>query len=217
MTRTATLSTPQGEVSAIISEPPGKANGTRIALTHGAGGNMHASTLALLTDALAELGYEAVRFNLPYAEAKRRFPDRAPVVEAAWAQIAQQFREACDRLIIGGFSYGGRMASHVAAAEPKACDGLLLLSYPLHPPGKTDKLRTEHLSSIQVPILVVQGDRDPFASGTLLEEAFDPIPSATIERLFGGDHSHKVKGIKPLDVARDVAKRVQTWLGSTAS
>lgn len=212
MSRSFKLSVPDGEVTGV--EDGG--GSTRIVLTHGASGNLHTPALKLLSEALAARGLGAVRFNLPAAEAGKRSPDRAPVAEAAWQEVMSQMRQGCDRLIVGGRSFGGRMASHVAARDRGACDGLLLLAYPLHPPGKPERLRTAHLPDIQVPMLVVQGDRDPFASGSLLEETFDPLPMATIMKLEGGDHSHKVKGRPPGEVAAQVADEVVAWLGGAS-
>ena len=208
------LDTGHGSLSAAIHTPV-RPSGDRVILTHGASGSYATPNLVAVCDALAERGIEAVRFNLPAAERKRRSPDRAPIVEAVWRDVAARLRDGTERLVIGGRSYGGRMASHVAAVDPHACDGVLLLAYPLHPPGKPEQQRTQHLSSIQVPILVVQGDRDPFASGTLLEEAFEPLERATIHRIPGGDHSHAVRGRTTADVAAEVAGAVVAWLAAS--
>lgn len=212
-----TYDTPERPVSAVRhgAEPLADHVPIRLVLTHAFGGTLDTPSLVHLADACAARGLETIRCNLPAAEARRRGrPDPQASVEAAWRAIATQARAGCDRLVIGGRSYGGRMASH-AATEPGVCDGLVLLGYPLQPPTKPGQLRVEHLVSIAVPILVVQGDRDQFSPGTLLEEAFGPLPTATIHRIAGADHAHAVRGRPPADVADEVASVIVEWAART--
>ena len=182
-----------------------------VALTHGAGGDMDDPILVGIATELADRGVAFVRFNLPYREAGRRAPGSPKAAEACWRSVAATLRTEFKRTFLGGKSYGGRMASHVVA-DGADCDGLVLLSYPLHPPGKPDRLRDEHLASIGVPILFCQGTRDAFATPELLDATVAKLPTATLRRVDGGDHSLRVKGRSPADVASDLADAVSTWL-----
>lgn len=212
MSESFTFDAPEGPVSA-ARHVPESPHGIRLVLTHAFGGTLGTPSLVHLADACAQRGIETIRFNLPMAEAGRRRPDPQAKVEAAWRAVADQARDGCDRLVIGGRSYGGRIASHVAT-EPGVCDGLVLLGYPLQPPDRPGQLRVQHLVSIAVPVLVVQGDRDAFSPGTLLEDAFAPLPNATIHRLAGADHAHAVRGRALSEVAAEVAKIIVAWLGT---
>jgi uncharacterized protein len=133
-----------------------------VLLTHGAGGGADHPTLVALE---AGLGLPARRIEFPYRRAGRRAPDRMPrLVETVRAEaeaLAGELGVGVDRLVLGGRSMGGRACS-MAVAEGLPAAGLVLLSYPLHPPGKPENLRTEHFGSVTCPVLVVQGDRDPF-------------------------------------------------------
>ena len=133
-------------------------------LTHGAGGGADQHTLVALEEGL-DLPVRRVEF--PYRREGRRFPDRAPkLIETVLSEaeaFASDLGTTIDRLVLGGRSMGGRMCS-MAVAEGLAAAGLVLLSYPLHPPGKPEKLRVEHFSGMDVPTLLVNGDRDPFGT-----------------------------------------------------
>lgn len=133
-------------------------------LTHGAGGGADQHTLVALEEGL-DLPVRRVEF--PYRREGRRFPDRAPklieTVRSEAEAFASDLGTTTDRLVLGGRSMGGRMCS-MAVAEGLAAAGLVLLSYPLHPPGKPEKLRVEHFSGMDVPTLLVNGDRDPFGT-----------------------------------------------------
>lgn len=133
-------------------------------LTHGAGGGADQHTLVALEEGL-DLPVRRVEF--PYRREGRRFPDRAPklieTVRSEAEAFASDLGSTTDRLVLGGRSMGGRMCS-MAVAEGLPAAGLVLLSYPLHPPGKPEKLRVEHFSGMDVPTLLVNGDRDPFGT-----------------------------------------------------
>lgn len=124
-----------------------------------------------------------LRCNLPFRQARSYGPPRPP--EAArdregLRNAIQELRNlGVKRVIVGGQSYGGRQASMVCGEYPQIADALLLLSYPLHPPGKPQQLRTQHLPSLGVPTLVVHGTRDPFASSEEIEQAVALIPAET--------------------------------------
>jgi len=147
-----------------------------ILLAHGAGAGMDSDFMESFACGLADRGFQVLRFEFPYMAArrqdgKRRPPDRAPKLmdafRAAIAEVREKHKPA--KLIIGGKSMGGRIASMIAAEDAGTCDGLLLLGYPFHPPGKPEKLRTAHLGDITVPTLLVQGERDPFGGRALVD------------------------------------------------
>lgn len=204
-----TLTWDGGTVSAAWRETPG-AN-TVVALTHGASGGMDNAGLKAFADLLAQHGVSTVRFNLPFAEAGRSSPGKPEPAQACIRAVVTHLSERFDKVFVGGRSYGGRMASHVAA-EGARCAGLVLLGYPLHAPGKPDKLRDEHLSSIPVPMLFLQGDRDPFATPSLLEQVVARLPRATLHWVRGGDHSHKVSGRKPAEVVAEMVDATVSWM-----
>ena len=144
-------------------------------LTHGAGSDRDQHTLVAIAEGLAPLPVE--RVNFPYRDQGRRPPDRAPKLLAFLRDeipaIADRLGTEPGRLVLGGRSMGGRMCS-MAVAEGMSAAGLVLLSYPLHPPKKPESLRTAHFGAVDVPCLFISGDRDPFGA----PEEFDPHLSA---------------------------------------
>lgn len=159
------------------------------------------------TRAMDALGFATLRFNFAYREAGRRFPDRPPVAIAAWraARDAAAARAAAARaagaaeepIWASGKSFGGRMAS-MAVAEGMPAAGLVFLGYPLHPPGRPERARDEHLVGLTVPMLFLQGRNDPFA---IPNEQLDDVvrrigPNATLEWIPDANHSFEVKGRK---------------------
>ncbi len=141
-----------------------------LTLFHGAGAGMDHPFMAGFARAIADEGVAALRCNFPYMEAGKRSPDREPI---AVATVRAAFAAAADRadgdepVWVGGKSFGGRMAS-VAVAEGVPAAGLVFLGYPLHPPGKPERVRDEHLYGIEVPMLFLQGTKDPFATPDVL-------------------------------------------------
>jgi hypothetical protein len=197
-----------GEVSAAWH---GEDGDTLLALTHGAGGTYETPSLVAYAEAMAARGTRVVRFNLPYVEAGKKTPGPQARDETCWRDVADALRPETSRLILGGRSYGGRMATHVVA-DGVACAGLVLLAYPLHPPGKPERQRTAHLERIMAPMLFLQGTRDTFADATLLARALAQLPGATRHRLEGGDHGHKVARRTVADVAAELADATVHWL-----
>jgi predicted alpha/beta-hydrolase family hydrolase len=189
----------------------GKGGDTLLALTHGAGGTYETPSLVAYAEAMAARGTRVVRFNLPYVEAGKKTPGPQARDEACWRDVATALRAEAPRLLLGGRSYGGRMATHVVA-DGVACEGLVLLAYPLHPPGKPESLRTAHLERIMAPMLFLQGTRDPFADPALLTRTLAQLPGATRHRLEGGDHGHKVNGRSVAEVAAELADATAHWL-----
>jgi predicted alpha/beta-hydrolase family hydrolase len=167
-----------------------------IVLAHGAGAMMGTPFMETMSTGLAAAGLRVVRFEFPYmakrrTDGKRRGPDRKPVLLESWRHVVTQLGPV-ERLIIGGKSMGGRIASELAAAEhgELGISALACLGYPFHPAGQPDKLRTEHLQSFPVPMLIVQGERD--ALGAQPEVAqYDLDKSIEIVWLPDGDHSFK--------------------------
>src|SRR3989441_10614574 len=155
-TETAAVTWEDQRVSAVWHHP---ARGrTYLVVGHGAGGSMNTPELVKFSEAMAARGIGAVRFNFPYAEARRRTPDRQVVLEACYRAVAEQAGESADRLLLGGRSMGGRIASHlVAAGFAAAAPGFL--SYPLHPPGPPGPPRRKHLYRNTIPMLFLPGPR----------------------------------------------------------
>lgn len=198
-----------GTISAAWHHPA--AGETYVVLAHGAGGNMHAPQLKGFAEALAARGYGAVRFNFPYSEARRKAPDRQAVLEACYRPVAEQVAARAERVVLGGRSMGGRIASHIVAQGAPAA-GLVLLAYPLHPPGKPERLRREHLRDVTVPMLFLQGSSDTFARLDLLEETLADLPTATLHLVEGGNHGHRVPGRAPADVLGELVAATLEWL-----
>jgi predicted alpha/beta-hydrolase family hydrolase len=205
-------------VSGVVALPEQRASGTVVVLAHGAGNDMTNPLLVSVADALAEHGFPTVRFNFPYKQRGGRAPDPAPVLEACYRAVLEQVRGDPElhrtRLVIGGKSMGGRMASHLAAAgEP--VDGLLFLGYPLHPAGRPEKLRVAHLGRITVPMLFLTGTRDALCRLDLLRTALAGLPSATLHVIDDGDHSFAVRarsGRDPAAVRQEIVAAGVAWL-----
>jgi len=169
-----------------------------VLLAHGAGADMHSSTLTAFADALADAKIPSLRFHFPYRSAGRRAPDRAPVLAAAVreaaAELARRTKLPDGRLVLGGRSMGGRFCSLVVAdaTDPQPAAGLVLLGYPLHPPGKPDQLRVEHFSRVRVPCLFVSGTRDAFGTPEELRAAARKIKGrVSWHWIETGDHGFK--------------------------
>ena len=177
-------------------------------LTPGAGADRTHHTLVAIAEAVAPLPTERVDF--PYRIAGKRAPDRAPVaiahLVAEAARVVADAGIAADRLVLGGRSYGGRMCS-MAVAEGLPAAGLVLLSYPLHPPGKPDKLRIEHLGDLTVPVLFVSGDKDPFGSPAELDEHVAAIPGPVTQVWLRGGHD-------PRNQDDAIAAAIVDWLAT---
>ncbi len=176
--------TPFAESSVVgfIHEPPAPA-GKALVLTHGAGGNCRAPLLIAVAAAFCNAGYRVLRCDLPF---RQRRPFGPPFPKAAAedraglkAAIAAMRTQIDGPVYLGGHSYGGRQASILAADEPGCSDGLLLLSYPLHPPKKLADLRTGHFSHLRTTALFVHGTTDPFASNEEMQAAVQLIPART--------------------------------------
>lgn len=180
-----------------------------LVLTHGAGGNAQAPLLRALADTFAEAGFTVLRCNLPFRQTRSFGPpgpadaarDRAGLKNAI-AALKTSLGSTPDagfagqsRTFLGGHSYGGRQASMLCAEEPELVSGLLLLSYPLHPPRRPEQQRTQHLPNLHTPALFVHGTRDPFGTIAELERALKMIPAKTrLLPIEGAGHDLGFKG-----------------------
>jgi len=186
-----------GGVSAVVALPSGSRPGRSpaIILAHGAGGDMTNPFVSTIHTGLAREGYIAVKFNFPYAEARRRAPDPRPVLERCYRAVldavAQDRTLAPSWIAIGGKSLGGRIASYLAAGGAPV-RALLLLGYPLHPAGKPEQLRADHLPAVPVPTLFIQGTRDALCDMDRLRPLLGRLPHASLHTIDGGDHSFRL-------------------------
>jgi hypothetical protein len=189
-----------------------------VLLAHGAGSDMHAATLTVVADALAAAGVPSLRFNYPYRTAGKNAPDRAPVLEAATREaievLAQRSGLPPERLVLGGRSMGGRYCSMVA--PDTGALGVLLLGYPLHPPGKPERLRVEHFPRLSMPVLFVSGTRDSLAGRDELEREVKAIPGeVAFHWLEASDHGFKplkASGITQDEAVAEAAAVSVSWV-----
>ncbi len=185
-----------GTVSAVYARPADP--WASMVVAHGAGSGMEHPFLTGFTDAMNDGGVATWRFNFPYREAGKKFPDRAPAAVGTWRTVMSAAQDRAGGLPVWacGKSFGGRMAS-MAVAEGMQAAGLVFLGYPLHPPGKPEKMRDEHLYGLTLPMLFLQGTRDPFALPGELEPVAERIGrAAVVERVEGGNHMFEVRGSK---------------------
>jgi uncharacterized protein len=178
---------------------PANPTGEALVLTHGSGSNSTAPLLVALSETFAGHGYVVLRCDLPYRQERRTGPpipgnaerDRAGLRNA----VAVLRKSVSGRIFLGGHSYGGRQATMLCAAEPELVSGLLLLSYPLHPPRKPEQLRVQHLPNLRTPSLFVHGTRDPFGRAEEMTRALHLIPAKTeLMKVDGAGHDLGFKG-----------------------
>ena len=171
-------------------------------LTHGAGSNRNAPLLVALANAFAASNIEVLRYDLPFRQARPHGPprpgDAARDREGLREQVLKAREKKPERIWLGGQSYGGRQASMLAAENPDLVDALLLLSYPLHAPGKPQQLRSAHFPQLRIPALFVHGSKDPFGSLEEMKSALPLIPAAT--RLLEVEGVGHDLGRKPADL-----------------
>ena len=195
-----------------------------LVLAHGAGAGQDSRFITRFAEGLASRGVDVLTFNFLYAEQRRRVPDRPEKLEACYRSAISASRSygpfRGNAMFIGGKSMGGRIATHLAAADTDAAangiNGLVLLGYPLHPPGKPDQLRAAHLVKIRVPMLFVQGSRDPFGTSAELQPVVDRLKAdVTLYVIENGDHSlvPPKGGPRSVDqVYSDVQDTIVRWL-----
>jgi len=179
-------------------------------------------SMIAVTRALAARGLSTVRFNFLYKEKRSSRPDPMPKLKDTTTAVVERARAELEprTLIIGGRSMGGRAAS-MLAADGFDCSGLLLLAYPLHPPGKPDQLRDAHLPSIRVPVLCVNGTRDPFCTPELMKRVLERVTTPwEMLWLDGADHSFHVlksSGKTDAQVMTEVADAAEKWVARVRS
>lgn len=187
-----------------------------IVLGHGAGADMDSEYMKFFASGLAQRGRRVVRFNFPYMAAGRKAPDKQAVLVAAFRDVVEALASDADLLIVGGKSMGGRIASH-AVAEGMAADGLVFLGYPLHPPGRPERIRDAHLHDIKAPMLFVEGTRDPFCPLETLEKLCADLGAATeVLVIEDGDHSLKVRRSSGRDTEAawsEAVAGIDAWIG----
>jgi|SRR6516165_13559 len=194
--------------------------GVTLILGHGAGAGQTSDFIVRFAHGLAARGIDVITFNFLYREQGRRIPDPNDRLEACWRAVIDAVRErmksGAHELAIGGKSMGGRIASQVAASGVGDLAGLVFLGYPLHPPGRPDRLRAKHLPDIKAPMLFVQGSRDTFGTPDELRPIIAPLePPADLYVVEDGDHSFKVRksaGVGQQDIYRAIQDHIAAWL-----
>jgi hypothetical protein len=207
--------------SACFEPAAAAGRGSVFVCAHGAGGHMDDRAIVAVGEQLRARGIGVVRFNFPYREQGSARPDPMPRLQACMAAVVEHARErlAPRRLLIGGRSMGGRAAS-MLAADGFACDGLLLLAYPLHPAGQPERLRAEHLPRIRVPVLCLNGTRDTLCTQALMDATVRGLGGNwTLRWLAGADHGFHVlksSGRTDSEVLAEVGEAVAAWEASLA-
>ena len=209
------------EVSAVFDAPSAPERKSAILLAHGAGFSMDSPWMQTVAEGLAERGFPVLRFNYPYRERavreeRQRPPDKAEILEHAHARALRALEERIGdhRILLAGKSMGGRMATHLAA-KGETLAGLILLGYPLHPPGRKEKIRSEHFPAIVQPALFLQGTRDKLCDLELLDEALKSYGGTPlVEIIDDADHSfhvRKASGRTDAEVLEAMLDRIGTW------
>jgi predicted alpha/beta-hydrolase family hydrolase len=201
-------------VTAIRSEPEGRTRHGLFVYAPGAGSNVHDPFGRYTCRRLAAEGITSFRFQFPYMEAKRRAPDRTAVLEATWRAVIEAVRVPGEKLIAGGRSMGGRIATQVVA-QGERVDAVALFAYPLHSPAHPDQWRDAHLPSISVPTLFCSGTRDAFAAPDELRAVAAKMKSATVHLLDAADHGYAVlaaSGRKREDIWTEAVDMMMDWL-----
>jgi uncharacterized protein len=199
------------QIAGVAHQPKGSATGV-VVLTHGAGGSRESPLLQQVCDEWARRGWLAVRYNLPYRRRRPTGPpsgsaagDRAGIVEAI--TLCRGLSDG--PLIVGGHSYGGRQTSMVVAANEAPANVLTLFSYPVHPPGKPERPRTEHLPDITAPTVFTHGTSDPFGTPAEVRDAAAMIAAPTeVVEIAGARHDLRSKSLDVAALAVDAALRL---------
>jgi predicted alpha/beta-hydrolase family hydrolase len=209
------IDTVKGPVSAKDARP--RSPSATIVVAHGAGAGMDHPFIAGFAGACADEGLATLRFNFPYIESGRRSPDTEAVLRDVWRAVfdVASIRSKGGPVWASGKSLGGRIASMCAADGEIRPAGLVFLGYPLHPPGKPERARDEHLSRIEAPMLFLQGTADPFASPDLLRRLVARLGDlATLVPFEGAGHSFEVRGRKrdPREIGASLAPHAAAYL-----
>lgn len=210
------------QVSGVLSIPDSSTFDAGIILAHGAGNDMNHPLLRSLADGLADSGYLCLRFNFLFKEKGKKAPDSPTVLYGAWRgayrALADHSRYRPKRIFAAGKSLGGRIASQMAAEGQLPVERLLFLGYPLHAPGKTDRLRDSHLYRISIPMLFFAGTRDSLCDLPLLRQVLAKITAPwELETIEGGDHSFQIPksyAIQPAVINERILRKTVEWLAS---
>src|SRR5213082_3980509 len=207
-----------GDVSGLLLRP----DGARLlyVLAHGAGAGMRHPFLETVARLLGKRGIGTLRYQFPHMERRASRPDPPAVAAAAVRAAAAEAARLAPGLplVAGGKSFGGRMTSTAQTEEPlPGVRGLVFLGFPLHPPGRPDDKRAEHLAQVRIPMLFLQGDRDEFADLTLLRPVVERLGErATLHLVEGGDHSFHVlkrSGRTDAEVMAELVGAIADWTG----
>ena len=199
----------------MLTIPDGPRLGRLFVYAPGAGSNINDRFGVYACRRLAAQGFTTVRFQFPYMEARRRRPDRTPLLEETWRHVIAMFRDEGLKLVVGGRSMGGRIASQVVA-QGTIVDSLALFAYPLRPPTSPSQWRDKHLPAIMVPTLFCSGTRDAFASPDELRTAASMVPQSKIKLLDDADHGFetlKSSERTRRDVWAEAIDALVDWLG----
>ncbi len=213
----------QEKVSGVVTVPEGfrPGLGTGVVIAHGAGKDMTSPLVVAVAEGLAEAGFLTLRFNFPYKEKGKKAPDPPAKLFRTWTAAVDFIRKtetwAPGRLVAAGKSMGGRIAAQMVADAVLEVDRLVFLGYPLHPPGKKDRLRDAPLYAIKIPMLFFAGTRDPLCDLALLTPVLEDVTAPwELEIIQGGDHSFKVLkslGVSQDEIQRQIAQKTIAWLG----
>ena len=219
----STIPLGRGEtVSSVFTIPDEYAAGqdTGIILAHGAANDLNHPLLSSVAHGLAEAGYLVLRFNFLYREKGRKTPDRQEVLVDTWQSVLGFLRDhpgyRPNAVVVGGKSLGGRVASQMVAEGLLSADGLILLGYPLHPPGKKEKLRDSHLYRINIPMLFFAGTRDSLCDLGPLQSVLERLTAPwQLETIEGGDHSFRLPksvGMTEKEIHQRITEKTTSWL-----
>lgn len=213
MGRSSKVKVGAGEVTTVVDGP--RTATDLFFLAPGAGADIHSDFMSFMSDSLATAGLKVCRFNFPYLEVGRRTPDRQPTLEDTYRAVVEARGRGFEgRIFVGGKSMGGRIASHVVATGLDV-DGLVYFGYPLHPPGRPEKIRDQHLYDIAAPMLFVEGTRDPFCPLGALDRVRAKLSLADLAVIDDGDHSFKVRkssGRSTSDAWSEAAEAASGWI-----
>lgn len=209
-------------VSAVLTGPdsPGRSLPTSVVIAHGAGNDMHNDLIVAVAEGLAAAGHVTLRFNFPYKERGKKSPDGPATLIRSW-QCAYAYLEnnpylPVDRIVAAGKSMGGRIAAQMVAAGEMKAAALIFLGYPLHAPGRTDRLKDAYLYNIHVPMLFFAGTKDPLCRMDKLEAVLDGLQGPRdLEIVEGGNHSFNLpkSSSRPATaVHRQIIEKCVQWL-----
>ncbi len=210
---------PERKIRAVLGVPRTTTMQAILVLAHGANNNMEQPLIAGLHELLARQGLVTVRFNFPYAEEGRKHPDSDEALEGAFRLVLEYVGEMEEfkglEMFLGGKSMGARLAAQLVAQDVGA-NGLIFLGYPLHPPGKPEKLRDQPLYQLPCPVLFIEGGRDPFCRLDLLGQVLGQMPVRSDLHLIPGvGHSFEIPGgrMSP-EIIEEISRVILGWLNS---